>query len=255
MMPIRIDATGCITPLKVNQVPFFDKLTADFGWIDGFQECEKLQTETIPNLKRQLSKMEAAPIDCESLQAWINAGYAAYLDARITAIAGMFALQAASIERNPRHIADYLAGEKIPPFVTKDELLEAVKRFSAGRNGISEKTRTAEIQRIRDSLRSAETALLKKSEGFMVRPIRPHEQDITAVGGLVDMRRVFVESWREVQSHTGQAVGPQGYPLHLSTGPIREAHAKLGLDRMNRRRHAREVSPAAVHELRPPKIV
>lgn len=257
-MNVKIDAANRIVPLRVNQIPFLKSLTNDgqnFAWIAGFQECEKLQTETIPHLGRKLRDTMTTPLDGASLEAWIDAGYDEYLEARITAITQNFTMRGNSFSIAPGGIADYLVGDKIPPFVTKDELIEAVKRFSAGKNGISEQTRAAETRRIRESLRSAEAALSKKSDGFMVRPIGPYEQDINVSGGLVDMRRVFVESWRNIQKHTTNAVGPQGFPLHLSGSHVQAAHAELCLDKLDRRRHVREALPAAVPEFRRPKII
>lgn len=193
-----------MTPLPQNEVPFYKPLKG-YEWVDAFLKVERWREE-IKRVEAEISKIKNEPNDKTSLLERLRTEYQNRFDAQVTATAKLIndfrlAPHVNVVDRLCQLSRD--RGSVFAPLPHWDLIESAVEILE---DGLTDQQREKQIKMAEQERDKIRKKIADKSpERFF--PL--HRGSVVA-----DIRAVFVEHWRGVQSGVNAPCDPLRRSLH-----------------------------------------
>lgn len=194
-----------LSPLRPDAVPYYREMMGNLDWIPDFLEIERLQLE-IKGLRSERAGLKKASLVMEDVLPRLREQFDAYQGRRVTILRK--AIESNRNSGNPfesiakNQIAPF-AREKLPPYITWDEVLKAIESLSEG--SITAKKQAKELENLERRL-----AELK----IRIDELSPIEFFPVKNGAVIgDVRKLFTEHWRRLQETVNGPISPRGFPL------------------------------------------
>lgn len=210
---------GSLRPLSIPMVAYgifvrdlqsnYDALLSGFDWVDDFLNSNKKRIRR-REISEELTILENALPSKDEMITRIKGDAAILREKRLSLLTARYLDRKYGLE----HLVDRFADQKLPLFISSEEVEEICKRIPG-------KVDQRERDRRLKALYAEDKALEDELQGLNP----PKYSQFTFYGQ--DCRKLFVDHWRRLQDESKGPVGPLGHPLAACDEQIRQAWKKI----------------------------
>jgi len=204
------------SPTRLSDVPFYNKLSS-YEWVKNFVKSEALH-EQIAELRKEKQEINNLPCDKAEFIARLDKTCQEYNQMRLIKITDR-------LKRYRTNVDGFFINldgpvKSLPESISCDEIIHAAETLSDN-IGIAEGERQRMLEKIDKKLAKLSIELDEVSlSGWF---------EMKGKKVINDIREVFVEHWRTIQSQICEPCGPQGRYLKMSPDIEQDAWKRLEL--------------------------